>query len=89
MVTCYKCGKEFEPDPVKVKEWVDSELPFDPTDWECPACAEAEEEYLWELQCEQEAEDTYGGVHMVDEDTSLDRWGNPPGLDIVEGYVPF
>jgi len=39
MLNCYKCNKEFEPDPGKVRRWAESDEDFDPTDWECPECA--------------------------------------------------
>jgi rubredoxin len=38
MVNCYICGLEFEPRPEKLKAWAEAELPFEPTDWECPDC---------------------------------------------------
>jgi hypothetical protein len=39
MVTCWMCGKEFEPDRERLREWAESGRNFDPTDWECSACS--------------------------------------------------
>ena len=37
-MTCWKCGKDFEPSSLAVAVWADGGNPFDPTDWECPEC---------------------------------------------------
>jgi len=41
--TCYKCGKDYEEDVPNnaVAAKLDH---FDPTDWECPDCLEAEDD---------------------------------------------
>lgn len=46
MVKCVMCGKEFEPKPEELKAWAESGADFDPTDWECPACEEAYDNWL-------------------------------------------
>lgn len=38
MVECWICGKQYAPNPEKVKAWAESEEPFDGTDWECGEC---------------------------------------------------
>lgn len=38
MMTCYQCRNPYEPDPEKVRAWVESERSFNPTDWKCPEC---------------------------------------------------
>jgi len=40
-VPCYMCGRQFQPDPVKMQEWGNSGRPYEPTDWECPVCWQA------------------------------------------------
>ena len=55
MVNCYTCDRPFEPDPVRLKAWAESGHPFDPTDWQCQACQEAEAEY-YERQISEEAD---------------------------------
>jgi len=39
MIPCWMCGKEFEPDSEKLREWAESGRNFDPTDWECSSCS--------------------------------------------------
>ncbi len=46
-MTCWICGKEFEPDPERLREWAESGVQFDPTDWECPEC-----QALWKSDAE-------------------------------------
>jgi RecJ-like exonuclease len=53
MVKCVMCEQYFEPSPEAVKAWVESAAVFDPTDWECPACEEAYDNFL---AAEQSAE---------------------------------
>ncbi len=44
-VNCFMCGKEFEVEAEKAREWAESGRPFDPTDWECPDCLDALDRY--------------------------------------------
>jgi len=38
-VICWQCCTPFEPPKERVTAWVESNQPFDPTDWECQQCA--------------------------------------------------
>jgi hypothetical protein len=37
-VICWQCTTPFEPSKESVTAWVESNQPFDPTDWKCPSC---------------------------------------------------
>lgn len=54
MVTCWMCGKEFEPDRERLRLWAESGRNFDPTDWECSTCSSltlSDEPALFCSQC--------------------------------------
>ena len=54
MIPCWMCGKEFEPDREKLREWAESGRNFDPTDWECSFCSSltlTDEPVLFCSQC--------------------------------------
>jgi hypothetical protein len=42
-VPCHMCGEYFIPDPDDMQAWGESGRSFDPTDWTCDACYEAEQ----------------------------------------------
>jgi hypothetical protein len=52
-VPCCCCEQIFEPDPQQVEDWGQSGRRFEPTDWVCQACKDAEEADLERL-CEIE-----------------------------------
>lgn len=65
-VECYRCGELFTPDPATVQAWAESDRDWEPTDWECPACLDAEdadldqrEDWWWPIL---EAEDDENGA---------------------------
>jgi hypothetical protein len=43
VVPCCYCEQLFEPDPQQVEDWGQSGRRFEPTDWVCQACKDAEE----------------------------------------------
>lgn len=68
---CYRCGKEYEAPPGRLKAWAESGHDFEPTDWECPECAELWFDPEW---LDVEDDDDLGTCLVCGESVTVDDY---------------